>query len=762
MAQDEAARILASVRAAPVFRRLPLRRLRQVVAASRAARFSPGQVILRQGALGDAFYVVLTGRVRVQVTHPPAPPTPVATLGPGQYFGELALLSPRPRTADVIAETETETLVVPRAVFEDQLLADARFKAHVLQQSQERENELLRRRVASALQGVPLFQGLRWDELLQVALSGRLETVPRGTTICRQGDVAAAVYVLLAGEVEVRVAAGDADEPVAALAPPMSFGELSVLAGERMRATLRAVQDSSFLVLDKPSLDTLLTRFPFARGLSRSLWERLQRAKPPAAGPSQPGTVVVVRGTAPGVGVTTLTVNLALALARQAGRAALVDLAPAGPAARYLGLEPPTAPSADPLAGLQTGAGGVAVLVCPIDDALAHVHETLAALRRRFPYVLIDASAGHADSLLQSLTREADALVVLAGGEGAGAALLPGATIPEMLVVYSPAAGSAAVPPSPYATFHLPRSAQAVAQFRPVGRPFVLAEPQSFLSRAVGRLARYLTRQQVGLVLAGGVAAAPSLAGVLAGLEERGVDVDLIVSTGVGSLLAAAYAAGLPVQSLRRLGIAFYTPRATALGPALARRASLAYDRRLCHWLRTLFGSTLLETLQVPLWIVASDADTGDEVVLRSGPVSRALEASLGLRASASRLVRPGRPLLDSSVLNPIPVQLLREMGADVAVAIAPPLVLARGGAEPTVGRGRRARLVLALQTLRLAGQRLASSSIESADVVITLPVGGESGRLLFERGRDAAFQAAPQILARQATRLAPDGAGRA
>jgi hypothetical protein len=107
-------------------------------------------------------------------------------------------------------------------------------------------------------------------------------------------------------------------------------------------------------------------------------------------------------------------------------------------------------------------------------------------------------------------------------------------------------------------------------------------------------------------------------------------------------------------------------------------------------------------------------------------------------------------------------------MGADVAVAIAPPLVLARGGAEPTVGRGRRpragrrARLVLALQTLRLAGQRLASSSIESADVVITLPVGGESGRLLFERGRDAAFQAAPQILARQATRLAPAGAGRA
>jgi NTE family protein len=243
---------------------------------------------------------------------------------------------------------------------------------------------------------------------------------------------------------------------------------------------------------------------------------------------------------------------------------------------------------------------------------------------------------------------------------------------------------------------------------------------------------------------------------VLAGLEERGVDVDLIVGIGLGSLLGAAYAIGLPIQSLERLGVTFQTPLEDILAPRPPRRADVARGRRLRHLLRTLFGRTPLESLHVPLWVVATDADTGDEVVLRSGPLASALEASLGLRQETPGHVGRGRPLLDSSVVNPVPVRLAREMGADIVVAVATSPRPSITATEPRGGlsRGRRGSpQELAMQTLRLAAHRLAALSVETADVVIAPSGSGDRGRALYQRGRLAAVQAASRIAALQTAR---------
>jgi NTE family protein len=273
----------------------------------------------------------------------------------------------------------------------------------------------------------------------------------------------------------------------------------------------------------------------------------------------------------------------------------------------------------------------------------------------------------------------------------------------------------------------------------------------------VGRIARYLTRQQVGLVLTGGAAWAPTQAGVLAGLEERGVDVDLLVGTGFGGLLGAAYAIGLPVQSLERLGVAFQTPLEDLFAPHTPRRADVARGRRLRHLLRSLLGSTPLETQQVPLWVVAADADTGEEVVLHTGPLADALEAGLGLHQADRGRARRRRALLDSSVLNPVPVQLAREMGADVVVAVTagprPTAVAAPPRGPRALGR-RGAPLQLAMQTVRLAAHRLTVLSAESTDVLIAPAAPREGGHALFEQERAAAIQAVPQIRALQAARL--------
>jgi CRP/FNR family cyclic AMP-dependent transcriptional regulator len=80
--------------------------------------FRPQQYIVRQGEDGDALYTILNGSVRIAMTSDRGAEATVTTLGPGESIGELSLLDGHPRSADAIALTRTQTLVVGREAFE--------------------------------------------------------------------------------------------------------------------------------------------------------------------------------------------------------------------------------------------------------------------------------------------------------------------------------------------------------------------------------------------------------------------------------------------------------------------------------------------------------------------------------------------------------------------------------------------------------------------------------------------------------------------
>ena len=97
----------------PIFRDVPPHHLRQFARFARSQTFAPGEAIVRVGEFGSTMYVIKSGRVEV-VLDGPSERMVAASLGPGEFFGELSIFDGEPRSASVIAVEETEVLVLGR------------------------------------------------------------------------------------------------------------------------------------------------------------------------------------------------------------------------------------------------------------------------------------------------------------------------------------------------------------------------------------------------------------------------------------------------------------------------------------------------------------------------------------------------------------------------------------------------------------------------------------------------------------------------
>ena len=87
---------------------------RNVLSAARRRRFARGETLFHEGDPGDTMHLLEKGRVALRVTTPMGDTATLAVLGPGDYFGELAIVSPAPRNSTVVALEQVETLSLHR------------------------------------------------------------------------------------------------------------------------------------------------------------------------------------------------------------------------------------------------------------------------------------------------------------------------------------------------------------------------------------------------------------------------------------------------------------------------------------------------------------------------------------------------------------------------------------------------------------------------------------------------------------------------
>jgi CRP/FNR family cyclic AMP-dependent transcriptional regulator len=117
--------VLDSLAAIPFFGGLEPAALERLAATMRSRRFKRGEVLFHIGDPGDALFVIVSGEVKISLPSDTGEEAILATLGPGEVFGELALLDGSPRSASASALVATETVVLPRERFRELIATEA-------------------------------------------------------------------------------------------------------------------------------------------------------------------------------------------------------------------------------------------------------------------------------------------------------------------------------------------------------------------------------------------------------------------------------------------------------------------------------------------------------------------------------------------------------------------------------------------------------------------------------------------------------------
>jgi len=209
------------------------------------------------------------------------------------------------------------------------------------------------------------------------------------------------------------------------------------------------------------------------------------------------------------------------------------------------------------------------------------------------------------------------------------------------------------------------------------------------------------TRPNIGLVLSGGGARGAAHVGVLKVLEELRIPVDILVGTSMGSIVGGLYASGLSPVELEEELLAIDWGDAFRDSPP---REEIEYRRKhddsaflvqfqlgfrnggfvlpqglssgqklgliLSRLTVPVSGIDDFDSLSIPFRAVAADIVAGEEVILEGGSLFEAMRASMSVPGALSPYEIDGRLLVDGGLLNNLPVDVAKRMGADVIIAV--------------------------------------------------------------------------------------------
>lgn len=222
--------------------------MREFMLDSDVRLFRRGETVFARGGLEDSLFGIADGSVAVQID--PSDPSVTVPIGKGSMFGEVGLISGRPRGATIVAAEDTLAVEIPRS-------------AALKLQSQVPAAKKEITRISTERQLLQMFRaGLTSEDLVEVLDESEIETVSAGKSVIREGEEGDDIYVIRSGSMVVEKTVGGKPVFLSYLPAGSFVGEMALLGGGRRSATVRAAVKSDVIKLKGESFARLLASKP--------------------------------------------------------------------------------------------------------------------------------------------------------------------------------------------------------------------------------------------------------------------------------------------------------------------------------------------------------------------------------------------------------------------------------------------------------------------------------------------------------------------
>ena len=217
----------------------------------------------------------------------------------------------------------------------------------------------------------------------------------------------------------------------------------------------------------------------------------------------------------------------------------------------------------------------------------------------------------------------------------------------------------------------------------------------------------------IGLALGAGAARGFAHIGVIKALESQGIRPDIVVGSSAGSVIAALLASGASGNDLNRLALNLDEATIADWGlPFVGRFGGLIKGDALQNMVNREVQNKSIEQMRIPLGIVATDLQSGNGVLFRSGNTGLAVRASCSVPGVFQPAVISGKEYVDGGLVAPVPANYARQMGATLVIAVNISSEPVHQDASGTFG--------VMQQTIAIMQRSINQYELKTADIVIT------------------------------------------
>ena len=222
-------------------------------------------------------------------------------------------------------------------------------------------------------------------------------------------------------------------------------------------------------------------------------------------------------------------------------------------------------------------------------------------------------------------------------------------------------------------------------------------------------------KKKIGLALGSGGVRGLAHIGVLKALEKHNIEIDFIAGSSIGSMVSAYYAATTDLAELEQIVLQNdWRTSLSLLDPSWS--GGLVKGDKVEKMINSWFGDINFDNLKIPLAIVATDLKSGREIVFKKGELSKIIRGSISVPAFFKPLKYKNYILADAGLSNPLPDNVVREMGSDIVIAVNLDTVyLSKDFNNPNTSV-----VNVSLRAINVMRHHLSLYSVNHADVLIS------------------------------------------